>query len=89
MKWKIENKEELSFATGPSVVCEFIFDPLEGAGAVGTVDQVIKFLDYVQSQETICCSISTENYVIWDKRSKHKGQIWRGLMVIQLVEEAI
>ena len=46
------------------MVGEFIFDPLKGAGTVRTIDQVINLLDYVQSQETVCCSISTEIYVI-------------------------
>ena len=57
------------------MVGDFILDPLKGTGTIRTIDQVIKLLDYVQSQETVCCSVSTEIYVIRNKRSKHNGQI--------------
>ena len=55
------------------MVGDFIFDPLKGTGTIRTIDQVIKLLDYVQGEETVCCSVTSEIYVIRNKRSKLNG----------------
>ena len=57
------------------MVGDFILDPLKGTGTIRTIDQVIKLLDYVQGEETVCCSVTSEIYVIRNERSKHNGQI--------------
>ena len=55
------------------MVGDFILDPLKGTGTIRTIDQVIKLLDYVQSEETVCCSVTSEIYVIRNKRGKLNG----------------
>ena len=64
------------------MVGDFILDPLKSTGTVRTIDQMIKLLDYVQSEETVCCSVTSEIYVIRNKRGKLNGQVGGGHVVI-------
>ena len=43
----MEGKKKSLFAARPSVVGDFILDPLKSTGTVRTIDKMVKLLDYV------------------------------------------